>query len=64
MAKLEAVEVRALGRTPEAVIGEIGNILKKRPTDAWDLQHVQPIMCNSSRIGYLVLYFRRESVNG
>jgi hypothetical protein len=64
MAKLEAVEVRALGRTPEAVTGEIGNILKKRPTDAWDLQHVQPIMCNSSRTGYLALDFRRESVNG
>jgi hypothetical protein len=64
LAELEAVEVRAFGRTPEAVTGEIGNIVKKRPTDAWDLQHAQPIICNSSRTGYLVLFFRRESVNG
>jgi hypothetical protein len=64
MAEYEAVEVRATGRTPEAVTAEIGEILKKRSAESWDLQHVQPIIYNSSTTGYLILFFRREAVDG
>jgi hypothetical protein len=64
MAEYEAVEVRATGRTPEAVTADIGEILKKRSTESWDLQHVQPIIYNSSTTGYLILFFRRETSNG
>jgi hypothetical protein len=64
MAEYEAVEVRATGRTPEAVTGDLGEILKKRSAESWDLQQVQPIIYNSSTTGYLILFFRRETAGG
>jgi hypothetical protein len=63
IAEYEAVEVRATGRTPEAVTAEIGEILKKRSTESWDLQHVQPIIYNSSTTGYLIVFFCRETLD-
>jgi hypothetical protein len=60
MADHEVVEVRATGRTPEAVTAELGEILAKRSAESWELQHVQPIIYNSSTTGYLILFFRRE----
>jgi hypothetical protein len=62
MAEHEVVEVRATGRTPETVTAEIGEVLQKRSADGWELQHVQPIIYNSSTTGYLILFFRREVV--
>jgi hypothetical protein len=59
MAENEVVEVRATGRTPEAVTDEIQGILTARQTEQWDLTHVQPIIYNSSTTGYLLLFFRR-----
>jgi hypothetical protein len=59
MAENEVVEVRATGRTPEAVTEEIQKILTARQVDGWDLSHVQPIIYNSSTTGYLLLFFRR-----
>ncbi|GAA5199971.1 hypothetical protein GCM10023322_76790 [Rugosimonospora acidiphila] len=63
MAEHEVVEVRATGRTPETVTAEIGEVLAKRSVEGWDLQHVQPIIYNSSTTGYLILFFRREVVS-
>ncbi|GIH17775.1 hypothetical protein [Rugosimonospora africana] len=62
MAEHEVAEVRATGRTPETVTAEIGEILKTRSAEGWDLQHVQPIIYNSSTTGYLILFFKREAV--
>ena len=59
MAENEVTEVRATGRTPEAVTEEIQKILTARQADGWDLSHVQPIIYNSSTTGYLLLSFRR-----
>jgi hypothetical protein len=56
----EVVEVRATGRTPEAVTEDIQKLLAARQVDNWDLSHVQPIIYNSSTTGYLLLFFRRE----
>lgn len=61
MAEHEVVEVRATGRTPEAVTAELGEVLAKRSADNWELQHVQPIIYNSSTTGYLILFFRRAA---
>jgi hypothetical protein len=60
MPELEVVGVRATGRTPETVTAELGEILAKRSSDGWDLQHIQPVIYNSSTTGYLILFFRRE----
>jgi hypothetical protein len=60
--KQEVVEVRATGRPPEAVAGDLQNVLNERNEDGWDLTHVQPIIYNSSTTGYLLLFFaQRES---
>ncbi len=59
MNEYEVVEVRATGRTPEAVTDEIQKILDKRQADRWDLTTVQPIIYNSSTTGYLLLFFSR-----
>ena len=60
VAENEVIEVRATGRTPEAVTAEIQKILSARQVDGWDLTHVQPVIYNSSTTGYLLLFFRRE----
>ena len=59
MAEYQVVEVRATGRTPEAVTDEIQGVLTARQTDRWDLTDVQPIIYNSSTTGYLLLFFKR-----
>lgn len=60
MAENEVVEVRATGRTPEAVTEDIQQVLSERQSQNWDLSTVQPIIYNSSTTGYLLLFFRRE----
>lgn len=60
MAEHNVVEVRATGRTPEAVTEEIQKILNERQAGKWELTDVQPIIYNSSTTGYLLLFFRRE----
>lgn len=59
MAENDVIEVRATGRTPEAVTEDIRKALVDRQSDGWDLSHVQPIIYNSSTTGYLLLFFRR-----
>jgi hypothetical protein len=59
MAEYEVVEVRATGRTPEAVREETQGILTARASERWDLMQVQPIIYNSSTTGYLLLFFKR-----
>lgn len=59
MAEFNVVEVRATGRTPEAVTEEIQAVLDERSAASWDLTNVQPIIYNSSTTGYLILFFRR-----
>lgn len=56
----EVTEVRATGRTPEAVTAEIREILKARADANWELCHVQPIIYNSSTTGYLLLFFKQS----
>jgi hypothetical protein len=60
MAEYAVVEVRATGRTPEAVTDETQRILTARQGEQWELMQVQPIIYNSSTTGYLLLFFRRE----
>ena len=60
MASDEVVEVRATGRTPEAVTAEIQEILKERGSRGYTLAHVQSIIYNSSTTGYLLLFFHRH----
>ena len=57
----EVTEVRATGRTPEAVTAEIQEILKTRGDANWELCHVQPIIYNSSTTGYLLLFFKQSA---
>ena len=59
MVEQEVVEVRATGRTPEAVADEVQGLLAVRSKDGWELFHVQPIIYNSSTTGYLLLFFKR-----
>lgn len=59
MVEHEVVEVRATGRTPEAVRGEVQEMLTARQADRWELDTVQPIIYNSSTTGYLLLFFKR-----
>jgi hypothetical protein len=60
MATDEVVEVRATGRTPEAVTAEIQEILAERGGRGFTLAHVQSIIYNSSTTGYLLLFFHRD----
>ncbi|MQA88278.1 MAG: hypothetical protein GEV03_27575 [Streptosporangiales bacterium] len=60
MAVHEVVEVRATGRTPEAVTDDIQQILDGRQKEGWEMTHVQPIIYNSSTTGYLLLFFRKD----
>lgn len=55
----DVVEVRATGRTPEAVSAEIQSLLAARNAGGWRLTQVQPIIYNSSTTGYLLLFFAR-----
>lgn len=61
MAEHYVTEVRATGRTAEAVRDEIQKILEIQQTDGWDLTDVQPIIYNSSTTGYLLLFFVRSN---
>jgi hypothetical protein len=45
----EVVEVRATGRTPEAVAAEVQQILSVRQKDDCELFHVQPIIITHRR---------------
>lgn len=57
MPRHEVVEVRATGRTPDAVADELQKVLNERDQTGWDLTTVQPIIYNSSTTGYLLLFF-------
>lgn len=59
MTEHAVVEVRATGRTPEAVTDDVQKLLNERQNDGWNLTHVQPIIYNSSTTGYLLLFFAR-----
>ncbi len=59
MTEHAVVEVRATGRTPEAVTDDIQTLLNERQSDGWTLANVQPIIYNSSTTGYLLLFFAR-----
>lgn len=56
----EVVEVRATGRTPEAVAADVRVILETRNSDGFHLVQTQPIIYNSSTTGYLLLFFRKD----
>jgi hypothetical protein len=56
----DVVEVRATGRTPEAVTEDIKKTLAAREAEDWQLNTIQPIIYNSSTTGYLLLFFQRE----
>lgn len=64
MAEYETVEVCATGGTPEAVTAEISEIPKKHFGESWDQHRVQPVIYKSPTTGYLILYFRREMIDG
>lgn len=55
------VEVRATGRTPEAVTNEIQKIMDEQTAGGFRLTTVQPIIYNSSTTGYLLLFFHRDA---
>lgn len=55
----KVVDVRATGRTPEAVSEEVQNVLNALQADGWMLTRVEPIVYNSSTTGYLLLFFSR-----
>jgi hypothetical protein len=59
MAQHKVVEVRATGRLPEVVTGDIQNALDSHQEDGWELITVQPVIYNSSTTGYLLLFFRK-----
>lgn len=60
----DVVEVRATGRTPEAVAEEVRQLLSERNASGWRLNQVQPIIYNSSTTGYLLLFFVRQQAGG
>lgn len=59
MAEHKVVEIRATGRTPEAVTAETQSLLDKGGYEGWELTTVQPIIYNSSTTGYLLLFFSK-----
>ncbi|WP_426243448.1 hypothetical protein [Nocardioides sp. LHG3406-4] len=61
MPEYEVQEVRATGRTPEAVTDELNVIVKERGGAGWRVLQIQPIIYNSSTTGYLLLFFERET---
>lgn len=61
MIEHQVIEVRATGRTPETVRGEVQKILTTHEREGWELVQVQPIIYNSSTTGYLLLFFKREN---
>jgi hypothetical protein len=61
MTEHHVIEVRATGRTPEVVRGEIQTILTTQEQQGWELLQVQPIIYNSSTTGYLLLFFTRRT---
>lgn len=54
-------ELRATGRTPEAVSIDLEAILNEESADGWALDRIQPIIYNSSTTGYLLAIFTREA---
>lgn len=60
MTEYEVQEVRATGRSPEAVTDNLNELLKERVANGWRLNTIQPIIYNSSTTGYLLLFFERE----
>jgi hypothetical protein len=54
-------EIRATGRTPEAVSVELQAMLNEESADGWTLDRIQPIIYNSSTTGYLIVIFTRPS---
>lgn len=61
MVEHQVIEVRATGRTPEIVRGDVQTILTSQEREGWELVQVQPIIYNSSTTGYLLLFFNREN---
>ena len=61
MVEHHVIEVRATGRTPEAVTAEVQKVLTEHEQQAWELVQVQPIIYNSSTTGYLLLFFKRTT---
>ena len=59
MAQHKVVEVRAVGRVPEAVTQDIQGLLEECQGDGWSLLTVQPVIYNSSTTGYLLLFFQK-----
>ncbi|MBO0691517.1 MAG: hypothetical protein J2P58_01360 [Acidimicrobiaceae bacterium] len=59
MAQHKVVEVRAVGRVPEAVTQDIQALLDEWQGQGWNLLTVQPVIYNSSTTGYLLLFFQK-----
>lgn len=59
MTQHKVVEVRAVGRVPEAVTQDIQAVMEERQSDGWRLLTVQPVIYNSSTTGYLLLFFQK-----
>lgn len=64
MAQHKVVEVRAVGRVPEAVRQDIQALLDEWQGKGWSLLTVQPVIYNSSTTGYLLLFFQKPDEVG
>ena len=54
-------EIRATGRTPEAVSIDLETLLNEESSGGWALDRIQPIIYNSSTTGYLLAIFSRAA---
>jgi len=54
-------EIRATGRTPEAVSVELAQLLNEEAESGWALDRIQPIIYNSSTTGYLIVVLTRTA---
>lgn len=52
-------EIRATGRTPEAVSADLADLLNAETTEGWVFDRLQPIIFNSSTTGYFIAIFSR-----
>jgi hypothetical protein len=60
MQEYKVVDVRATGRTPEAVGADLEQALNAAAEEGWQYRDTRPIIYNSSTTGYFLILLDRE----
>jgi hypothetical protein len=57
----KVIEIRATGRTPEAVSADLEVLLNEHAAQGWVYTDTRPIIYNSSTTGYLLIILVRDA---